>query len=154
MNPKREPLDDHILRNLSEHEELVPLRRAHPHGWGQGKIHQIDLERDQTLCGQSPAQCPGTKFRGTVDKITCKICLRSIDARVKAAAWREQHDREQREWEERHQEGNRRWWDACNAYLSSPAWHAKRPTVLCRANGCCEGCGERRAVQVHHLRYP
>ncbi|MEP7348865.1 MAG: hypothetical protein ABI668_02810 [Sphingorhabdus sp.] len=39
------------------------------------------------------------------------------------------------------------------AYLSSPAWKAKRQKVLVRANGRCEGCGENSATQVHHLTY-
>jgi hypothetical protein len=26
--------------------------------------------------------------------------------------------------------------------------------VMRRADGCCEGCGRQRAVQVHHREYP
>jgi 5-methylcytosine-specific restriction endonuclease McrA len=124
--------------------------RADPHRWGAGMIHQIDPERDQTLCGKSSGGCPGTKFMGTADRITCKGRLRSLEARTNAEARRQQFAQEQAEWGER----NRQWWFAYNMYLSSPAWQAKRAKVLRRANGRCEGCGERRAVQVHHLRYP
>jgi 5-methylcytosine-specific restriction endonuclease McrA len=38
-------------------------------------------------------------------------------------------------------------------YLESPAWARKRALVLKRANGLCEGCGEKPATQVHHLTY-
>lgn len=32
-------------------------------------------------------------------------------------------------------------------------WARKRSLVLERANHTCEGCGIRRATQVHHLTY-
>lgn len=131
-------------------KEHVPLLRADPHRWGTGLIHQIDPERDQTLCGKSPAICPGTKFTGPADRITCKSCLRSLEARANAAQREAEFAKRQKEWEER----NRLWWAAYNAYLSSPVWQTKRAKVLRRANGRCEGCGDRRAAQVHHLRYP
>ncbi len=38
-------------------------------------------------------------------------------------------------------------------YLRSDAWLAKRALVLQRAKGICEGCGIRKATQVHHFRY-
>jgi 5-methylcytosine-specific restriction endonuclease McrA len=38
-------------------------------------------------------------------------------------------------------------------YLSSPEWKAKRLKVLRRADNICEGCGERKATEVHHLSY-
>lgn len=40
-----------------------------------------------------------------------------------------------------------------SAYLSSAAWQAKRFKVLERDNYLCQGCRERRAVEVHHLTY-
>lgn len=51
--------------------------------------------------------------------------------------------------------GRRRatWWERYNAYLASPAWAEKRRRVFKRARGVCEGCGEARATQVHHLTY-
>lgn len=45
------------------------------------------------------------------------------------------------------------WWDKYNAYLQSPEWKSKRARVLKRASGICEGCGIKRATQVHHLHY-
>lgn len=38
-------------------------------------------------------------------------------------------------------------------YLDSPEWARKRGLIFARANGRCEGCGDRRATQVHHLTY-
>lgn len=38
-------------------------------------------------------------------------------------------------------------------YLSSDDWKAKRLLVLDRCNYICEGCGIKRASQVHHLTY-
>lgn len=40
-----------------------------------------------------------------------------------------------------------------NEYLRSDAWAKKRNRVLARCKGICEGCGDRRATQVHHLTY-
>lgn len=122
----------------------VPLLRADPHRWGSGRVHQIDRERDQTMCGKTPANCPGTAFQGAHDQITCQACLRAIEAKVRSEVIRARVEQEARELEER----NRLWWRDYDAYLTSDTWRAKR------ANGLCEGCGERRATQVHHLSYP
>ena len=45
------------------------------------------------------------------------------------------------------------WWFRYNTYLQSPEWEKKRKLVLDRARGICEGCGRKKAVQVHHLHY-
>lgn len=45
------------------------------------------------------------------------------------------------------------WWARYNAYLTTPAWRARRELVIARAEGMCEGCRKRRATQVHHLTY-
>jgi hypothetical protein len=133
-----------------DYSERLPLLRAWPHQWGSGMIHQIDPERDQTLCGKSPGGCPGTKFDGTVKMITCKSCLRSRETRTRAVEWQEHHA----QLKIAREQENRRWWNDYSAYLLSPTWRTKRESVMRRANGICEGCGHRRAAQVHHLRYP
>lgn len=130
--------------------EQVPLLRADPHRWGAGLVHLIDQDKDQTLCGKSPGGCPGTKFWGRRDKITCKSCLRSIAARVQA-------EERRREWEQRERElaqNNRLWWLAYSKYLLTQTWRDKRAMVMRRAAGRCEGCGRKRAVEVHHREYP
>jgi 5-methylcytosine-specific restriction endonuclease McrA len=38
-------------------------------------------------------------------------------------------------------------------YLGSQKWRDKRAKVLNRAHHLCEGCGENRATEVHHLTY-
>src|SRR5262252_9224466 len=118
----------------------VPLLRAHPHHWGMGHIHQIDVERDQTLCGQTPARCPGDKFYGTADQITCKGCERSLAARERYRQYEAEAQERRRQREER----NRYWWQAYDTYLRSAMWDKKRRLVLDRARGRCEGCGERK----------
>lgn len=45
------------------------------------------------------------------------------------------------------------WWKAYEIYLQSPEWAAKRLKVFKRANWICEGCGDERATEVHHLSY-
>lgn len=45
------------------------------------------------------------------------------------------------------------WFEEHNAYLRTPEWRAKRAAVLNRAKGICEGCGQAKATQVHHLSY-
>lgn len=129
---------------------VTVLLRADPHRWGVGLVHQIDLEREQILCGRTPANCPGTRFEGSVAEITCKTCLRSIEASRRHAEMMRQWDADTKAREDLQRE----WWQRYNEYLCSATWRAKRDLVLHRASGACEGCGERRAVQVHHLRYP
>lgn len=38
-------------------------------------------------------------------------------------------------------------------YLMTEQWRAKRMKALQRANFVCEGCGDHRASEVHHLSY-
>jgi hypothetical protein len=46
------------------------------------------------------------------------------------------------------------WLVAYRQYLESAHWLEKRRKVMERCKWVCEGCGNRRAVEVHHLRYP
>jgi 5-methylcytosine-specific restriction endonuclease McrA len=46
------------------------------------------------------------------------------------------------------------WREAYDRYRQTPLWAEKRRLVLERAKRICEGCGVRRASEVHHLRYP
>jgi hypothetical protein len=39
------------------------------------------------------------------------------------------------------------------AYLQSPLWKRRRDLVMKRCGGICEGCGTRRATEVHHVTY-
>lgn len=69
------------------------------------------------------------------------------DARRYTQQWIEGY---QKKWADEKKDQWRLWYDA---YLQSPEWRAKREKVIARANGICEGCGEKRAVAVHHLTY-
>lgn len=166
-DPRKED-DMSEFATIEKEEAPVPqdltLLRADPHRWGVGLVHLIDLERDQTMCGKSPGGCPGTRFNGTHTQITCRSCLRSIEAK---ARWEEENikqEKRRREWEaaEREREAaerereeyTRNWWSYYDAYLLTPVWQVKREKVLLRANGWCEGCDERKATQAHHLKYP
>jgi hypothetical protein len=139
----------------------VPLLRAYPHRWGSGMVHQVDVENDQTFCGKTFAKCPGEKFNGTADLITCKVCLRSRETRARHAEWEKKFAQQQAEARQterakrmNYEDQRRQWQSDYSEYLSSPIWLGKRARVLQRANDTCEGCGCRRAWQVHHLRYP
>lgn len=39
------------------------------------------------------------------------------------------------------------------AYLKTPAWRERRALVMKRAKNVCEGCGQAKATEVHHLTY-
>jgi 5-methylcytosine-specific restriction endonuclease McrA len=44
-------------------------------------------------------------------------------------------------------------WEWYSEYLNSAEWQLVRAKVMARCRGFCEGCGEARATQVHHLTY-
>ncbi len=44
-------------------------------------------------------------------------------------------------------------WEWYSDYLESPEWKEKRRKVLLRANDICEGCGDKKATEIHHLSY-
>lgn len=99
----------------------------------------------------NPRALPGHKFLGTADQITCKGCLKSIDSRRNAEINRQRWERERQQAQAEHDQQEERWWAYYADYLDNhPAWQKKRRLVLQRSNGWCEGCWERRAVQVHH----
>jgi hypothetical protein len=142
------------MPDTREPPERFELLRASPHEWGQGRVHRIDREADLTLCGQSPARCPGTTFFGTTTDITCQRCLRSIESRARSEAIRAKWREEQTARDEEREERNRTWQILYGNYLTTPTWKNKRALVHKRANGLCEGCGQSRSTQVHHREYP
>lgn len=138
-------------------DNFVFLLQADPHRWGNGLIHKIDDERDQTMCGKSPGGCPGTRFRGPEASITCKSCRKAIAARERFRQWEagaEQRRAAQAIVEQETERNRALWWQRYTEYLQSDTWRQKRARVMKRASGTCEGCGERGAAHVHHLRYP
>ncbi len=67
------------------------------------------------------------------------------------AYWKSKRDEVQSEQQERQEEWEQTYHE--HVTLMSPKWRALRELVFARAGGICEGCGKRRAVQVHHLTY-
>lgn len=57
------------------------------------------------------------------------------------------------QWRERHRAKRTEFFRQYDQYLKTPEWAHRRSLVLDRANGICEGCRERHAVEVHHLTY-
>ena len=139
---------------------LLQLLRADPYRdfTGElriGKTHLLrEEDREKTVCGKPLAECPGQTFSGTVDKVDCKVCLRSLECDNRRAENKANYEEQTKQYEEQRKAENARWWIAYNSYLLSPAWNKKRSLVLGRCEKICEGCGERTATQVHHLRYP
>lgn len=118
------------------------LWKAYPHKWGPGKIHEVDPDSRvfgplKLLCGRLLNAVPGEWVENGTPA-SCQKCLEQMH---------------QREWELQREAENREWWARYDAYMASPAWKRKHTLVLDRAHGICEGCGLRRAVQVHHLTY-
>jgi hypothetical protein len=127
------------------------LLRADPHRFGPGKVHLFTNNR--TRCGKSRESCPGKLERDGLDQIDCKGCLNGIEADHRRQRQQVEWEHEQAVREAQRQRESERWWAQYNAYLESPQWRRRRELVLSRAGGVCEGCGERRAVQVHHRTY-
>jgi hypothetical protein len=140
------------MSSIADTDVHLPLLRAYPHQWGPGKVHQIDCE--QTFCGKLLRSCPGEKFKGFSDEITCEVCLKSRETRAREEEYRARLERDRANYETDYQRQQRQWREAYGRYLLSGEWFAKRAKVMRRANDTCEGCGIHRAIQVHHLRYP
>lgn len=107
-------------------------------------------------------------------KMQCIKCGRGVGGNIRMAGvvelWDEQLERnvlaeyqeEERKWKAENDaflkwqqgEKTRDWWQCYNDYLLSSVWQAKRLLVLERAGNICESCGQARATQVHHMRYP
>jgi hypothetical protein len=132
----------------------IALWHAAPHKWGPGAIHFLGEDRTKTLCGKLLADCPGAFHFGTSKQINCKVCRKSLQAAEERKIQQERWEREAREREALRAQQSRTWWAAYDQYLDSPTWAEKRRLVLKRCSSVCEGYGERKAVQVHHLQYP
>lgn len=81
------------------------------------------------------------------EKIRAFYQQRAIDRQVN---WR---DERAEEIAQLRAEAERQWQENYAAYRQTQEWEALRQRVFARANGICEGCGLRRATEVHHLSY-
>jgi hypothetical protein len=130
----------------------------------EGKVHFIrdivDREEDgfptrwRTYCGKTEKTCPGEITEGFLWDVTCKVCITAQEGAERRAAQSAIYAAEREERERQRAEADKQWWAAYGIYLQSPIWLEKRRLVLRRCGGICEGCGVRKAVQVHHLEYP
>lgn len=66
---------------------------------------------------------------------------------------REQWDRGRIDRQKFEQQRQEEWRMNYVDYLQTERWHEKRRLVFRRSGGLCEGCGEAKATQVHHLTY-
>jgi 5-methylcytosine-specific restriction endonuclease McrA len=71
--------------------------------------------------------------------------------------WRDRQEayyaERQRAFEQQRKRQDQQFWERYYRHLGSDKWADLRRRVFLRSKGICEGCGERRAVQVHHLTY-
>jgi hypothetical protein len=75
------------------------------------------------------------------------------DEALNAAYWSERNQKMQRHFEECRARDDARWRSVYEQHLASEKWRVLRRKVMARCKGMCEGCGEKPAVQVHHLTY-
>lgn len=80
------------------------------------------------------------------DQITAEF---KRESEQRAAEWQAEQDAKKQS----QQKDSVEWWKWYNGYLKTPQWQQKRELIMLRANGLCEGCGQRKATQVHHKTY-
>lgn len=105
------------------------------------------VQRQCMHCGEWSAEVPHRFLAFDPDRLPLRDEAkreRAIEAR--SAAWRAEAERVRAERDEK-------WRAAYVAYLKSPAWAARRASVLRRAGGTCEVCRKAPATQAHHLTY-
>lgn len=73
-------------------------------------------------------------------------------------AWDDEIQKRYWEWRNRAFEQKREaeseaFWERHSEHMKSAKWRLLRVKVFRRCNNICEGCGDRQAVQVHHLSY-
>lgn len=134
----------------------MKLLRAAPYTFNgrahQGKMHAI-REGERTFCGNEYQYTGGEILDGDRSEVTCKLCVRSMDAQDSYQESREKWQAEAVQRAAEQEQENREWWEWYSAYLETPAWAKRRKFVLQRAQGLCEGCRSAAPVHVHHLTY-
>jgi hypothetical protein len=133
-----------------------------------------DLERHQRECPHPDKQIRKTIVSGGAVhfRYQCQICgdligqaigkglvpehCLSVDERLREG-YRRRRERErddivQRYVQKQKAEGSA-WREKYAAHLRTPEWRGIRAKVLKRSGGVCEGCGQNRPTQVHHLTY-
>jgi hypothetical protein len=76
-----------------------------------------------------------------------------FDEALKRAWWEARNARYSELREAEYEAERRRRRREYDAHIRSAEWSILRSKVMRRAGGVCEGCGDRRPTQVHHLTY-
>ena len=135
--------------------DLGALLRAFPYrGFGAtihpGKVHLLKDGNERTYCGKTLQNCPGEVYYSVLTEVDCKSCNSALESEAHRAVWIQENAKREVERLERSQQ----WHSAYEEYLQSPTWYEKRRKVMRRCHSICEGCGDRKATQVHHKCYP
>jgi 5-methylcytosine-specific restriction endonuclease McrA len=117
-----------------------------------GKMHAI-REGERTFCGEEYRYLGGEILEGDRSEVTCKRCVRSMDAQDSYQESREKWQAIAAERAAEQEQQDREWWAWYSAYLKTPAWAKRRQLVFDRANGLCEGCRSAAPVHAHHTTY-
>lgn len=125
---------------------------ASPHQFGPGKKHVLDdKDAERTMCGKVLSAVPGKLTSD--ENADCKVCITALANRARDVQRSKEYEARRIEHEQQRATETAEWQAAYHAHLRSGKWANTRQKVLERASGICEGCGETRATQVHHLTY-
>jgi hypothetical protein len=117
-------------------------------GWDAEPIQTRQLRYQCPDCGQLFG---GAQRHALASPATPEV---DIDLLKRYLEHREEERLEQlRLFHEQREAQSEEWRAWYQEYLGTTAWRDRRSLVLRRANGTCEGCGEARATEVHHLTY-
>jgi len=121
-------------------------------GWHNGKIHAI-REGERTYCGNERRYTDGFIADGERGSVSCKGCIRSLDAADRSEQSAREWERRSAELAEQRQQERDEWWAQYSQYLQTPEWAQRRQLVLQRAGWLCEGCMAATASVIHHRTY-
>jgi|ERR1700674_595620 len=76
-----------------------------------------------------------------------------FDEKLRSSYWHAYSLRYEAERRTRIERLEKQWREAYDQYRKTPEWIAKRRLVLLRAQGICEGCRSKPAVEAHHATY-
>lgn len=144
--------------------------QASPHRFGQGKVHMVSESSDEhpyanfgdsydgtrMMCGKLLTATPGKFVPEGAFRLGehCLGCQKVEANREEAKKRHQTYQTERAERERLQKEEDRQWWREYSQYLLSYEWRSKHRLVLTRADYLCEGCRKKRAIQVHHRKYP
>jgi hypothetical protein len=126
-----------------EHPKVVLAKR--PVGAGASGIQYV---RWCQKCGATSSAIPYRKLLATE-----KNAAIDLDPALREKWRRDRFDQSTREWREKNDKTTSERKKFYDEYMRSEKWQEIRQLILQRDNYQCQGCRQRRAVQVHHLTY-